>query len=353
MDYFVFDFVDTPVFVLVADDNDRPVYDFLNKAGRDRLGMELPDIRGKAAHELFGGRAAYSVFRSQLRAWQRGRSAEYVTALPLRDDKVWFRTNLVALHDEAGKLLRMVGTSHDISAQRDLLHQEAMTAAAAREVEDLVCLAAHDLRSPISNLKSLAYLMRNDFVDHGDGKMELIDMIDALADKSLNVISETMAHVMAKSPPVATGNFSFGEMCDDILVMLDPLRVHTVTYPRVTVDADSVAVQIIVRNLVDNAFKHAGESSVRVEVSVTQMNAQRLEFCVRDYGSGFRDAVASLGGSADPLSCGFGLKSVQRLVKARGGVLTVGCPSGGTGAEVRIELPGRIKATMTELPDVG
>ncbi|MEO0772731.1 MAG: PAS domain-containing protein [Pseudomonadota bacterium] len=131
MDYSIYDLVDAPVFVLVADAQERPVYAFLNKVGRDRLGKELPDIVGKAAHEIFEGRAAYSVFRQQFKAWQAGRSTAYEIALPLKDDKVWFRTSLVATHDDAGQLLHMVGTSHDISAERALADQDAMTAAAA------------------------------------------------------------------------------------------------------------------------------------------------------------------------------------------------------------------------------
>ncbi|WP_299652104.1 PAS domain-containing sensor histidine kinase [uncultured Tateyamaria sp.] len=351
MDYSIYDLVDAPVFVLVADDEGRPVYDFLNKVGRDRLGKGLDEIIGKAAHEVFDGRAAYSVFRHQLIAWQAGQTTCYEIALPLRDDKVWFRTSLVATHDEDGALVRMVGTSHDISAERSLLQQEVMTAAAAREVEDLVCLAAHDLRSPIGNMKSLAYLMRHDFVDHGDGKLELINMIDTLADKSLDVISETMAQVMAKSAPVKSGPFDFGGVCDDILVLLDPLREHSVSYPRITLDADYTAVQIIVRNLIDNAFKHADRDALRVEISVDQMNTRRLAICVRDHGPGFQQAPAD----ADPATSvanGFGLMGVRRLVKARGGTVKFGAPATGEGAEVRVELPGQMIDPAPELSKV-
>lgn len=328
-----------PVFVLVGDACGRPVYDFLNQAGRDRLGKDLSEIVGRAAHEVFDGRAAYSVFRQQLKAWQQGQSTTYEIALPLRDDQVWFRTCLMAEHDAQGKLCRMFGTSHDITAERMLQQQEVMTAAAARDVEDRVCLAAHDLRSPIGNLKSLAFLMRQDFVDHGDGKLELINMIDSLADKALDVISETMAQVMAQDAPALTGRFAFGETCDDILVLLDPLRAHSVSYPRVTLDADSTAIQIIMRNLIDNAFKHSGQDAARVDIALEQVNSQRLGIRVRDRGPGFDPSAP-----APDLSVhhGFGLEAVRRLLHARGGTVTIAQPEDGPGSDICVELPGRI-----------
>ncbi|MBY5934689.1 PAS domain-containing sensor histidine kinase [Tateyamaria omphalii] len=341
LDYSIYDMVDTPVFVLVADEDDRPIFDFMNRSGCILLGLDLTDIVGKAVHDILNGRAAYAVYRQQLKAWKGGRTAEFETGLPLGDRIMWFRTCLIASHDDEGTLVRMVGTSHDISAERALEQQETMTVAAMREVEDLVCLAAHDLRSPISNLKSLAYLMRNDFVDHGDGKVELIDMIDELADKSLGIISETMSQVMAKSAPACLRPVNLGAMCDDIVVLLDPLREHSIAYPRTTVEADFTAVQIILRNLIDNALKHSGAASVRVDVAVAAVNARRLVVSVRDHGRGFD---LDEGGRVDgmPSEGGYGLQGVIRLVKARGGSVAVEKPADGLGAEIRVELPGRI-----------
>ncbi|MEO0772730.1 MAG: ATP-binding protein [Pseudomonadota bacterium] len=197
-------------------------------------------------------------------------------------------------------------------------------------------------------MKSLAFLMRKDFVDHGDGKMELIEMIDTLADKSLAVISETLAHVMARSTPSIMSEFDLGAMCDDVLVLLDPFRVHAVHYPRVLLNADVTAMHIILRNLIDNAFKHAGVDTVTVDVSVTQMNPQRLCIDVADNGAGF-------GGTEHPVEPrvpsrrGYGLGAVHRLVKARGGKIDFGPGKDGTGVCVRIELPGRIQATAPEI----
>ncbi|WP_415401414.1 ATP-binding protein [Tateyamaria sp. SN3-11] len=272
-----------------------------------------------------------------------GHHTEYEIALPIGNDHMWVRTSLVPVRDEDGTLTHMVGTSQNITPERDQLQVQAMSTAAAREMEDMVCLAAHDLRSPIGNLKTLAEVMRRDFVDHGDGKLELVNMIDNIADKALNVVSGIMAQALTTSGPQCSQLFDFGELCDDVLVLLDPMRVHSAVYPRIEIDADYTVVHIILRNLIDNALKYAGRPEVQLQIEITQMNAQRLLIAVRDNGQGFGQTLMELGDLDDGVSVGaggFGLLGVRRLARSRGGKVSVmPCMNG---AEVQFELPGRI-----------
>jgi len=353
-DFSSYDFVDEPIFVLKADEAGRPIYHFLNARGLNSLGKTLDQVRGRPAHEVFTGRAAYSVYRRQCSAWSDGKSTEYEVALPVNDKIIWVHTRMRAVRDDAGYLVYMVGTSQDITGQREQEQAQAMAHAAAREMEDLVCLAAHDLRSPIGNLKSLATIMRKDFVDHGDGKVQLIDMIDTIADKALTVVSEIMTHALAANAPDQATRFDFGALCDDVMVLLDPMRVHSAGFPRVDVHTDYTVVQIILRNLIDNAIKFSGKPSVQIQIGVEQMNAQRLVFSVRDDGDGFGDVAANAyGPETGPVESigGFGLLGVRRLARSRGGrVSVVPCD---VGAEVRFELPGVLACDDVRVSDVG
>ncbi|MEX0310697.1 MAG: PAS domain-containing protein, partial [Tateyamaria sp.] len=284
MDFTAYDLVNVPVFVLVPDSDGRPVYGFMNAQALARMNTTLSEVVGKPAYEVFSGRAAYAVYRRQLVAWTAAAPVEHEILLPMNEGSMWVRTTLVPCIDSNGHMTHMVGTVVDVTAEQELEHQQALTVAEMREVEDLICLAAHDLRSPIGNLKSLAFLMRKDFVDHGDGKIELIDMIDAIADKSLAVVSDVMARIMARSAPISSCRFDFGDLCDDIVVLLDPLRTHTVCYPRVALEADQTTVQIVLRNLLDNALKFANGPATRVLISVRSVNAQRFFIEMRDSG---------------------------------------------------------------------
>ena len=349
MDFSAYDLVDVPVFVLVPDQNGRPVYGYMNPVSLGRIGKTLDEIRGKAAFDLFEGRAAYAVFRRQMVAWQSGAPVQHEISLPVGGGSIWIRTTLAPVRDAGGTMTHIVGTVVDINAERELEQQQAMTVADMREVEDLVCLAAHDLRSPIGNLKSLSNLLREDFVDHGDGKLELINLIDGIADQALAVISDVMARVIGRSAAPASIRFDFGAVCDDIVMLLDPLRTHSVSYPRIDIETDRVTVQIVLRNLIDNAFKYASSPTARVSIVVEEINAQRLAIEVRDTGSG--RPVHAAHQMTDQTQGGYGLQGVDRLVKARGGEVFVDTPEDGSGAVARIELPGRIPAQAAEQAD--
>ncbi len=351
-EFSAFDFVDQPIFVLVPDADDRPVYHFMNKAGLARVNKSLDQISGQPAHQVFSGRAAYTVYRRQCDVWSNAQASEYEIALPLASGSFWVRTKVQPVCDATGTMTHMVGTSLDITAERDQLQAHTMAAASAREMEDLVCLAAHDLRSPIGNLKSLAVLMRQDFVDHGDGKAELIDMIDAISDKALSVVSDIMGQAMATSTRACRESFDLGALCDDIIVLLDPTRMHSIAYPRLQIEADCVAVHIILRNLVENALRHCGAKSAQVVIEASPMNAERLLFIVRDNGDGFdANAFSALSDMTDYKAGGFGLIGVRRLVRARGGKMTIMPPKHDSGAEVQIELPGRFTMVGNRLPE--
>ena len=355
VDYALYDLLDHSIFVLQADESGHPRYQFLNKSGLGYLGKELADIVGKTANEIFDGRAAQSVFRRQCAAWVAGTSTRYEIALPIGEDTVWVRTSLTAVHDADGVLTHMVGMSQDITAEREHHQTLAMTAAAAREMEDLVCMAAHDLRSPIGNLKSLADVLRVDFVDHGDGKYQLIDMIDAIADKALLVVSDIMVQAMATNAPVRREVFDLSDVCDDILVLLDPMRGHSVSCPSMRIEADYTIVHIILRNLVDNAIKHVGGGPSRIEIDCVQMNAQRLMFSVKDNGPGLSDSKVLPTKSEDDgqNAGGFGLLGIRRLAEARGGTISIAKPEGGSGALIQFELPGRLVSQNLKVRAVG
>ena len=343
-DFSILNDVDEAIFVLAPDDHNLPVYHFFNTAACRLLDRSLVQVQGRPSYDVYDGRAAYSVYRQQCVAWAMKKPRVYENALPIRGGTIWVRTKLLPVFDVSGRMTQMVGTSQNVTEQRHQSQAHALATAAIQEMEDMICLAAHDLRSPIYNLKSLATMMRKDFVDHGDGKAELIDMIDAISDKALNVVSDTMGKAMSITGTTSSQRFDVGDVCDEIMVLLDPARRHSVSYPRYQIEAERTVVHIMLRNLVDNALKHSGGRGVRVRIELDEMNAERLCFTVKDTGPGFSDSAylrLNQMHRVEPHKP-FGLGAVHRLLLSRGGLMTVVQPIKGQGAEVRLELPGRI-----------
>lgn len=342
-DFSIYDDVAQPVFVLVQNAEGQVVYAFLNRSGCETLGLTLGDVVGKTASLLFDGRAGQSMLDRQTQAWEHGTQTTYDIALPIGARMYRARTALEPVRDHQGALAYMVGVSQDISQEYALEQMQAMTSAVASEMEDFVSLAAHDLRSPIANVKSLVDMVCEDFVDMGDGKLEMIGMIEQISTRALVLVSDVMAHAAATKVGSDMRTFDLKALCDDILVTLDPANTHVVTVSKARITTDYVVLQIVLRNLIDNAIKHSSSDRTRLDVSTDLVAVGRLAITVCDDGAGFADpALAFLDGGALNTDSGFGLLGVRRLLRARGGDISAKPPTSGRGAEVRFEMPGEI-----------
>ena len=106
----------------------------------------------------------------------------------------------------------------------------------------------------------------------------------------------------------------------------------------VAVEADAGAMQIILKNLVENSLRHTKRRPVRVSVATAGAHgAGKIELRVRDDGPGFVGSVSGLGrifikGPGSP-GAGVGLYLVKVLMERMGGRAEF---VGGEGFEVRL-----------------
>ncbi|NRB02346.1 MAG: hypothetical protein HRU30_03695, partial [Rhodobacteraceae bacterium] len=61
-----------------------------------------------------------------------------------------------------------------------------------KELETFIAFAAHDLRSPIGQMQALVDLIADDFVDMGDGKLQLLEHLSEVAASSYQVLTDVM-----------------------------------------------------------------------------------------------------------------------------------------------------------------
>jgi len=340
-DFTLFDTIEQAIFVLTEDSSGKITYAFANRYMRERLQRPLGDIVGMTARELYDGRASENVYRRHTQAWASGVVAFHEVAVPVAGETVWVRTNLTPIHDDSGRMTHMVGFAHDVTKHKELEQAQTMASAMAGEMEDFVSLAAHDLRSPMANVRMLTDLLREGFVDMGDGKLEMIEMIEKISERALMLVSDVLSQAVATRAQISNRIFNFEDLCDDVLVTLDPSRHHHVFVSPIHVEGDYTAIQIILRNLIDNAFKHAGPNQIEITIDMEAQDDKTLLLTVCDDGKGFEDpALAFLDGGALSNQSGFGLLGVRRLVRSRGGTISAVAPTSGRGAEIRVTLPG-------------
>lgn len=348
----IIDAVAVPVFVLERDGAGRLTYVAFNRAAREVSGLRLEEVLGKTAQELYPGQAGHTAYERHVQVAISGEPLTYEVLLPFAAGTRLVRTTLKPIKDASGAVTYLVGTSHDLSREELVSTLQANAQMLKSEVEEFVSVAAHDLRSPLTKIRAIAGLLKHGFQDLGDGKLELVEMLERVSIKSFELVAEVLSYAEAAGLDQEAVHFAFHELCSEIMSVLDPEGHHSLEREDIWLLADRTALQVVVRNLIDNAIKHADRSRVAIRTAVEQIPDGMLRITVQDNGKGFDEAAVALKESnriAD--HSGFGLASIKRLIKTRGGTLTIETPAGGEGTAIRFTFPGRIQEPVASDPD--
>ena len=340
----ILDAVTVPVFVLERDSDGRMVYASFNTAAREVSGFELEKVVGKTALDIYPEPAGRIAFERHMHVATSGEPLTYEILLPFRGADHQVRTTLTPVLDDAGTVTHLVGTSHDVSRAELVSKLQANAQILKSEVEEFVSVAAHDLRSPLTKIQGIAGLLKHDFQDLGDGKLQLIEMLERVSLKSFELVAEVLSYAEVSGLEHEAVHFAYHELCTDLMSVLDPQGHHSLEQEDIWLLADRTALQIVIRNLMDNALKHADRSRVEIRITVEQVGDDLLQITARDNGKGFDDAAIALMETTRIAShSGFGLASIRRLIKTRGGTLVIETPEDGTGTAIRFTFPGRIQ----------
>ena len=336
------DNIEVPIFVIEPDQNLQPIYVAVNSVACHAGKLELANVIGKTAIEIYPGRFGERAYEHHQKVLHSAEQRSYELVLPAQNNSLHIRTSLKPITDTEGKVIRIVGTSSLINEEQALREAQATTLALNNEIEHFISLAAHDLRTPIRNVKALTDLLRKDFQDLGDGKLELIDMLESVASKAISLIGNIINHAQTTGTTESIEEFDLADLCHEIFTMLDPTGFHSADVGSLIISGDKIATQIALRNLIDNAFKH-NTSPINLEVSAKQQDANFIQVKVADNGVGLEDPQLLFSSQkSSSIDSGFGLIGVRRLIKTRGGTISARQPHQGCGAEILFSIPGKI-----------
>jgi signal transduction histidine kinase len=339
----------TAVFVVDVAADGIPRYCYLNPAAEQATGLSLSGIQGRTALEVHPGRSGEVAYHQHLKAIASGDETTYVLDLNVSGDARIIQTTLVPVLDKFGKVTQMVGTALDASGTAMTREITSTWGSGPSEVEHFVAMAAHDLRTPMRNVQIIADMLREDFEDHGDGKLDLIDLLDDVASKSSELIEGVLEHALSGSVKPERLPFDFGLLCRTMTEVLDPTGQHHFAWTPAALQADKTAIQIALRNLLDNALKHAQRDHVRIDIQARMISTGMIEISVQDNGAGFDNpGQAFLDSGEFRTGSGYGLLGIRRLISARGGKIRVEKGPGDVGSVVRFSLPGTL--ALIELP---
>jgi len=205
-----------------------------------------------------------------------------------------------------------------------------------KELERFAYIAAHDLKSPLINISSLAQLFLEDYKlkvdDEGIEMLEMIikssdslnDLIDGLLDysRSDNISNQEKSIInLEKLNTEIEGLFNYDHSLSMILNS-SLSQIH----------ANKTTITHVLINLVTNAIKYNDKDKVEIELGVTETDTH-FEFYLKDNGPGIavanhkkifkifqkitqQDRFGRVGN-------GIGLATVKRIVEKSGGEINI------------------------------
>jgi PAS domain S-box-containing protein len=295
-------------------------------------------------------RTEHALAQAQAAALEQQRQAQQATLEQMKA--------LQAAHDaaEAAELeVRRLNTE----LEQRVVARTAALSAANRELDSFAYTVSHDLRAPLRSVKGFSDILLREYGDRLDEETRACVVRIANAGERMGELIEGLLTLSG----IARSNLR----CDTVdlsslatrrlaeLAQGEPGRqVQVEVEPGLQTYGDTRMVDVLMTNLVDNAWKYTGKTpQAQIRVYAGLVNGVP-GFCVKDNGTGFDMAQASrlfepfqrLHRQDDFPGTGVGLATVQRIVQRHGGELC-GEATPGEGACFCFTLPHAPQATPT------
>ncbi|AXA92105.1 PAS domain-containing protein [Massilia sp. YMA4] len=328
-------------------------HDYYNQQWYDYTGVPDGSTDGAAWNDVFHP-------DDQARAWQAWRHSlatgdTYEIQYRLRHrsgEYRWVLGRALPIRDEAGRIVRWMGTCTDIHTQK--LAEDALREAAQRKDEFLAMLA-HELRNPLAPISTAAQLLRVRQADEKARTMaseiivRQVRHMTALVDDLLDVSRVTRGLVeldMATLDLKQVINSAIEQALPLIEARRHALEVRTPPQ-RAQVRGDRTRLVQVIANVLNNAAKYTPPNG-RIQLTL-DVDDGHARVAVTDNGNGIAPALLPdifdlfVQGERSPDRAqgglGLGLALVRSLTALHGGSATADSAGEGQGSTFTITLP--------------
>jgi PAS domain S-box-containing protein len=260
----------------------------------------------------------------------------------------WEQASIAPVIDDAGNVTNFVAVKEDISEriQRDneLKHKNA-------ELESFTYSVSHDLKSPLVTFKAfLGYLKEDIAKDDREMVTRDIGFMEVAANRMERLLSGLLSLSRVGQIVNEPTDISFRELVDESLAtMAGHIAQQGVSVKVLPGDVqlrgDSMRLQEIWQNLLENAVKYMGDQpEPQIWIGAEQSGADTV-FFVRDNGMGidkkFFEKIFELFEKLDATrdGIGIGLALVKKIVLVYGGRIWVESDGIGKGSCFKFTLP--------------
>lgn len=253
----------------------------------------------------------------------------------------------VSIFENLWKQTELYETLRETNKQLALAVEELKTH--DRIQREFINIAAHELRTPIQPILSLAEVLRaeighdNNLSQNSNQYGQLLDVIIRNAAR-LHRLTEAVLDVTRIESRTLKLDKEIFDVNDVIINAIDDLvlssefnkGVQLLYQPRnVFIEADKGRISQVVSNILDNAFKFTKQRSGSISINIEKRdkrfgnidgiggNSQEVEICIRDNGDGIDPeilpALFDKFTSKSPQGTGLGLYISKSIIEAHGG----------------------------------
>jgi len=227
----------------------------------------------------------------------------------------------------------------------------------SRRQSNFIDSVTHELKSPIASLKLYLQTLNRRQLSPSEQEPFYEDMLEDVErlDRLINHLLDAarLAKDRVGPPPEDVRIDEILRGCaEEVCVRYRrPAEVVKLDLAPAVVCAAREDLELIFRNLIDNAVKYADDHQPQVEVALRPEGASRVLVSVNDNGRGIPQSLRHqifrrfmrLGSELerDKPGTGLGLYIVRTMVGRLGGKIWMRDRDGGSGASFEVQLPGR------------
>ncbi len=269
---------------------------------------------------------------------------------------VWVRCRGLAIRDESGQPIRMLGAHNDLTAQKqledDLLLQVARTAAANEELAAFAYATSHDLKAPINTLSLLLSELAHELDDVDEEIRHLIELGRATARRAAALVEDVLDYTRVVGQDVEPEPVALADVAAEVMTDLAASISESGAQISLDLDGDAVVaanpmqVRLLLMNLLTNAIKFHRPGEIPTVRIVGRRDGPTVRLCVEDEGIGIDEAhlnrIFRMFERLHPRDAydgaGLGLALCRRVVINHGGSIEVSSEVG-VGTRFDVTLP--------------
>lgn len=246
---------------------------------------------------------------------------------------VWIRCRGLALRNEAGKPIRLLGAHTDVTSLKEA---EEKLQEKNDELRNFSYAISHDLKGPIGNAGLALNLVHQRSADKLDAtSIKLLDEVEKSMKRMVAVIDALHEIATMDHGDYKTADISVAEVLKqvryDLRYDIESSGAQVELAADLRVSASPVLVNQVLYNLVFNAIKYA-KPAVAPHIAVSAVDAgEYWRFAVSDNGQGIADNdlervfdyLKRLHRGRGPAGCGLGLSFCRKAVGLMGGQIWV------------------------------